>query len=540
MGRNQFENTVDQRDVGLINQALAQRVLQVAINHGVREFCVCPGSRNSPFVNLLINNPFLTLYYWFEERSAAFFALGRIKRTKRPIAVITTSGTAAGELLPAAMEAYYVGIPLMLITADRPRHFRWTGAPQSAEQVGIFGVYTSFDADLENDETLELSRWDQKGPAHLNVCFDEPLLSKSTEFLALELPNQDSKFQLSISHSHHKLHEFLSNVTRPLAIVSTLKEEDRQAVVRFLCHLKIPVIIEAVSGLRGHASLRHLEITRTERIWTNASQADYAIDGVLRIGGVPTVRLWRDLEDKKNELSMCSINDVPFSGLSWGNHICAPLAQFFNDFVLPNHLSIASATSWLIADHAYRQKLNLLLEEFPLSESSLIYSLSQKISPNSFVFLGNSLPIREWDLTANDTTQSFEIMANRGLNGIDGQISTFLGLARNDVDNWALLGDLTTLYDMAGPWILEQLKDIKVNLVVINNGGGMIFSRMYSGKEFLNCHQLSFEPLARMWNLPYQSWHTIPEDVASETSQLIELVPDADQTAQFWERLAQI
>ena len=109
-----------------------------------------------------------TVYTFVDERAAAFFALGRIKRDDKPVAVVTTSGTAAAELLPATIEAFYSGAPLILITADRPARFRGTGAPQAIEQVGIFGVYAETDVD----------RWNRRLPLHINVEFDEPLIDE--------------------------------------------------------------------------------------------------------------------------------------------------------------------------------------------------------------------------------------------------------------------------------------------------------------------------------------------------------------------------
>jgi 2-succinyl-5-enolpyruvyl-6-hydroxy-3-cyclohexene-1-carboxylate synthase len=134
--------------------------------HGVRDFCVCAGSRNSPLLAVLSELREVHLYSFVDERSAAFFALGRAKRDGVPVAVVTTSGTAVAELLPAAIEAHYSGVPLVLITADRPARFRGTGAPQSIEQEGIFGVYAATAA----------GSWSRMRPLHLNVEFDEPLL----------------------------------------------------------------------------------------------------------------------------------------------------------------------------------------------------------------------------------------------------------------------------------------------------------------------------------------------------------------------------
>ncbi len=140
----------------------ARRLIDDVRARGAREFCVCAGSRNSPLLVVLGTS----VYSFVDERSAAFFAIGRIKLHGAPVAVVTTSGTAAAELLPAAVEAHYAGLPLILITADRPARFRGTGAPQSIEQVGLFGVYAE----------TSLESWSGNRPLHLNIEFDEPLL----------------------------------------------------------------------------------------------------------------------------------------------------------------------------------------------------------------------------------------------------------------------------------------------------------------------------------------------------------------------------
>ena len=148
----------------------ARRLIDDVRSRGAREFCVCAGSRNSPLLAVLgtrtNESQDTRLYSFVDERSAAFFAIGRAKLHGNPVAVVTTSGTAAAELLPATIEAFYSGIPLILITADRPARFRGTGAPQSIEQVGIFGIYA---------ETA-LESWSGSRPLHLNIEFDEPLL----------------------------------------------------------------------------------------------------------------------------------------------------------------------------------------------------------------------------------------------------------------------------------------------------------------------------------------------------------------------------
>jgi 2-succinyl-5-enolpyruvyl-6-hydroxy-3-cyclohexene-1-carboxylate synthase len=152
------------------------------------------------------------------------------------------------------------------------------------------------------------------------------------------------------------------------------------------------------------------------------------------------------------------------------------------------------------------------------------------------VYLGNSSPIREWDLAATDEPKNFEIWASRGLNGIDGQTSTFIGFTQPYKENWAIIGDLTALYDLPAPWILSQMKEVPAHLVIINNGGGRIFSRIFTRQEFQNSHQISLAPWAELWGLKYEKWTDVPVCIQSLPSQsIIEIFPDEDATQRFWE-----
>ena len=148
------------------NLELARRLIDAVRDAGANEFCVCAGSRNSPLL-AVIGTCGVQLFSFVDERSAAFFAIGRVKLHGNPVAVVTTSGTAVAEMLPAAIEAHYSGIPLILISADRPARFRGTGAPQAIEQLGLFGPYAE----------TSLEGWSRLRPLHLNIEFDEPLLT---------------------------------------------------------------------------------------------------------------------------------------------------------------------------------------------------------------------------------------------------------------------------------------------------------------------------------------------------------------------------
>lgn len=453
------QSAVGERALGGLE--LAHDSIQKLIDYGVREFVVCPGSRNQPFLNVLLNEPKLKKWYGFEERSSAFFALGRIRQTRRPVAIVVTSGTAVAELLPAVMEAYYTRLPLVLLTADRPERCRHINTPQTCDQDNIFGIYAQ-----------EIYEWDGRQPVHVNVRFEEPARKfVSTPPLLFDKEIAPGK----LLGSYEKLLAFYDHVKQPLVIVSTLN--DPRAVKAFLLQLNATVYIEATSQLREDPDLSKLR--------TN-NPTLHKVDGVLRIGGVPTHRIWRDLDDLN--LRVLSITESPFSGVTNGEFIHTEIEPFLNRAPI----------------HKYEPFFTSI--DYPLNkEEAAIREISEWAPPHSLVYLGNSLPIREWDKAATSKQKHFRMEASRGLNGIDGQISTFLGLADLNRHNIGIFGDLTTLYDLQALWFLSQIEHQNIQIVVINNGGGMIFDPMYRKEEMLNRHDLSFKGWAEMFKIAYSN-----------------------------------
>lgn len=502
-----------------MNDILAKNVLQELLDMGVREFCVCPGGRNAPFCFLLAQNEHIKTYYWHDERAAAFFALGRSRFTKKPVAVIVTSGTAAGEMLPAAMEAYYSGIPIALVTADRPRILRNTGAPQTAEQVGIYGLYADFLQDIEGNEPINFKMWQKKGPCHINVCFDEPASSQEKQQLHLRSTNEISKKP----PSRKAFEEFLQRIEKPLVILSTLKEEAKLKVKNFLLELNAPVYLEGISNLREDPDLLPLCC-----YYPDVKN----FDSIIRIGGIPTHRIWRDLETVR--LPLFSLSEMPFKGLHYGEIEQVCFLDFFSDYQPKKRFSFEKEA--FAKNAAFAANLLELIHHEPYAEPSLIHSLSLKIPKYSHIYLGNSMPIRNWDVAATYNDRHFSITATRGLNGIDGQLSFFLGLSQPDCGNWAILGDLTTLYDLSAPWILSQLDAKEIKIVILNNYGGSIFARKFTEKKLQNSHNIHFEHFAKIWNLHYEASEGIPDLQKLPKQAVLELVSCPEATERFWER----
>lgn len=305
---------------------------------------------------------------------------------------------------------------------------------------------------------------------------------------------------------------------RPVVVIGRLAAGDRDAVRDFLLRLGAPVYAEALSGLREDAGLRDLLITAGERMIGRAE-----FDGVVRIGGVPALRFWRDLEESRRHLPVLSFSRSPFAGLSHG--VVSPIDE------LPDVTTRDRDQEFFARDREIARRIDALIDAEPDSEPAVFRRLSGELPAGSRVYLGNSLPIREWDLFASREPRGFEYEANRGANGIDGQLSTFFGWCAPARHNVAIVGDLTALYDMNAPWIVPQLdRGTAFRIVIINNGGGRIFSRVPSLARvdaevrraiIENEHSLRFGAWAEMWNLG---------------AAVDERVPDAEATSRFWTR----
>lgn len=545
-----LEARVGQKGASSMNISWSREILQALHRDGVRDIVYCPGARNSPLVAVLAQTRGFDLHSFFEERSGAFFALGIARRTGQPVAIVTTSGTAACELLPAAAEAFHTGVPVIFVTADRPKRLRGTGAPQAIDQAGLFAKFAGREFDLESGEMFSFDGWNRRSPVHLNVCFDEPLLDEPVETSDLGFKAAHGSFagrsgfpvSTGTEWALLRMTKFIRQGAAGtlVTIVGTLESEaERESVAKFLVRLGSPVYLEGTSGLRERPELRELSLRSGDQLLSWALQRGL-VGRILRIGGVPTVRMWRDLDEPDSAIEVLSLSPLPFAGLSRGELVCAEVSPVLD--ALDVHAEPGSLAGALyMKDRSNEEGLATILRGEAFSEPALMRALSEVIPDSSMVYLGNSLPIREWDLAASRKS-AFCVEANRGVNGIDGQIASFLGLARANVENWAIIGDLTALYDLVAPWALSSRRDLdRVRIVVINNGGGRIFSRLFNPGVFENRHLLSFEGWAKMWNIPYQKWTSVPENYDSkENVEIIELVPDDVSTEQFWRRFDEL
>ena len=507
----------------------AVEVVKQCLRAGVCEFVICAGARNAALIEALARAEgagLVRLWRHFEERGAGFFALGRMMETGVPCAVVTTSGTAAAELLPAMIEAHYQARPLVALTADRPAEFRGSGAPQAIEQQGVFGVYAS---------QAGLSEWDRRGPLHVNAEFEEDFEAGDEDFSAETAGTfTPPKDRLDVAALARWLREDLYRGI--VVMVGGLEPDEREEVFHFCRDFGAPLVVEATSGLRE--ALEGLTIHDADRVLKSHPPGK-----ILRLGEVPSGRFWRDLEEMP-EVSVWSVCRNGLPGLARESQVTrCTLSRVIP--ALGDLEPAEDALDLLVGASARAARAEEMLECYPDSEPALVRAVSHFASIASGVFLGNSLPIREWNQFAQWTRPVPMVRANRGANGIDGQVSTWLGWTAEVGESWALVGDLTALYDLAAPFMLGQVEQQGRVLVVIQNNGGRIFSRLprldsmspRAAECMVNSHSADLAGLALLWGMDHLQIRRADDFDRFEPGDrtvLLEVIPDEEQTRRFW------
>lgn len=504
----------------------AKDFVSILIEAGARDFVLCPGARNAPLIEILDTVDGVRVYTHFDERGAAFFALGLCKAKKSPVAVVTTSGTAVSETLSAVIEAHYTFHPLWIVSADRPSRYRQSGAPQSIEQVGLFGNYVRQCFDLTHPKQIRRQDLMEGGPLHFNICFEEPLLDEVVENWQAPKSVQTEQIQVDVDSIAY-------NIKRPLILACDLGASHQDSISSMIYSWLIRNLERVVFEVTAQsqvptqaigASLSHL----SDQFLVQLVKQKH-FDCIIRVGGVPTSRLWRDLESQFADLPVFVFAQTQFSGLARKVNAQQSLMS------LTSLDSIFEELSDTVKTQVKEQQLlqAKALEKFPKSEQTFFSNMSKWIQERDFVYIGNSLPIRYSNWFSQGLNKAGEVSANRGANGIDGQVATFLGQSIEDFCNWCVIGDLTALYDLNSLAIANQLSPRKLRLVVINNNGGRIFEKFSAKKIYLNSHHLNFEKWAEMFKWDYIRLTDFKSNLPESNRLIIEICPDTTQSQEF-------
>lgn len=451
----------------------------------------CTGARNHELLKFFQAEK---VNFEYDERMASFKALGFAKGTKTPVAVCTTSGTAVSECLSAMLEAKYAGVPLVLISGDRPKKMHGTGAPQTVDHdpltVGARGSY--YEIALSELSAFEIQN--PEWPVHINVLVDDTKSHEGKVHYAQDL----SDFE-----------KFLEKVKRPLFLFSHESDSMRPFVLKF-ANTNLPYYAESMSGAHD------MSIIRTEKKLIDLFRKKQ-IDGVVRIGHTPLSKVWRLLEI--DPLPVFSFDERNLPGMSFGTVLGKGSKALGNEERFWKTLDKVQFP--FEGDDTIETQVSLM-QKYPASEMVWMRKIQDALPYDARVYLGNSLIIRFFELVQ---TKRFRVDGNRGVNGIDGQLATAIGLAESTKETvYCLLGDITTRYDLTS--IQEMPKNLK--LIIVNNQGGRIFDMLKLDKRIVLEHEKEFSTVVPALGITYS------QNLADlKTHQVIEVRPSQAETDKF-------
>ncbi len=555
---------------GVLNMQWSGAFLDELARLGVKEICVAPGSRSTPLVLAAVKDGRFRMFSVVDERSAGFMALGIGKASRRPAAVITTSGTAGANLYPAVIEASQGEVPLLVLTADRPHRLRDTDANQSMDQIRLFGTFPRGFFELEppvlEDHSLRhlrsvaarayaLARGPAAGPVHINFPFEKPLEPSldpdgvTEDDLVQEFQKDHpgagvgraegepfvrvaSGRSLPEPQEVRRIRAAVEGSRRGLIVAGPVPNpsEVGPAVLHLGAVTGFPVLADPLSGARfTPAQGAHVVGGYDLFLRSPSARAALSPDLIIRVGGSPTsAALLAFLEDAGEARQI-----VVDQGFRWKDHLSTAHDYILAsppDFLtqLSQDLDPASAAEWVdLWDEAEGRTAKTLeaREAGELLEGDVLAAVSARIPQGANLFVASSMPIRDLDAFCFSGTGSgtFHVFGNRGVSGIDGLVSTTIGIAVGSGGSpgapptVGVLGDLAFFHDMNGLLSLKSLRP-RVVFVVINNDGGGIFETLPvrehepAFSEFFSTpHGLDFGKAADLYGIPYSRVTSLAE-----------------------------
>lgn len=517
------------RYVRLLTEALLQA--------GVTDVVMSPGSRSTPLAYAFASSEKMTMYRQIDERSGGYFALGLAKASQKPVVLLCTSGTAASNYLPAITEAYYARIPLVVLTADRPHELREVGAPQTVDQIRMYGKHVKHSVDFPLPEdhaeveqfiqtnmrrALSIGLTAPRGPVHLNIPFREPLLidlEKVTPKAALkkyftseEVLSEETKIEFQ---------QVIEQTEKGLLVIGELPADTNLAAIwTFAENLQWPVIADPLSNMRANIPKQCLPlcIENYDALLKEATFSEQVYpDTVIRLGAQPVSKFLSIFLKKAAPLTVIAVDESPQfrDSLNIVTHHIQGTPKILPQ--IPAYSRKSYADKWIEANvQANRMKLQFL--ETADDEGACVAKLLDVIPSGSDLMSSSSMPIRDVDTFFNATERDIVIFANRGANGIDGVVSTSLGMqATRKRPAWLLIGDLAFLHDVNG-LIASRFHSFDLTIVIMNNDGGGIFSYLPQASTPKHFEELfgtptgvTFDHIAAMYDAQYGAVHSMEQ-----------------------------
>ncbi|ELY4159040.1 2-succinyl-5-enolpyruvyl-6-hydroxy-3-cyclohexene-1-carboxylic-acid synthase [Cronobacter turicensis] len=543
------------------NRRWAGVILEALSRHGVRHLCIAPGSRSTPLTLAAAQHPAFMPHTHFDERGLGHLALGLAKASGEPVAVIVTSGTAVANLYPAVIEAGLTGEKLVVITADRPPELIDCGANQAIRQQAIFGSHPAATLDLPRPTPSIPAAWlisaiDEKmgalkaGALHINCPFAEPLYGEldDTGLAWQQMPGE--WWQTNTPWLRYENTQAVSTQAdwpfwreqRGVVLAGRLTAQEGKAVAQWAARLGWPLIGDVLSQTGQPLPCADLWLAHPDAA-ARLAQAQI----VVQFGGSLTGKLVLQWQSECRAQEYWIVDPLP-GRLDPAHHCGRRLVADISAWL--EHHPAHPVMPWAeplegLAAQTQRIVARSLTE---WGEAQVAHRLPELLAPDGQLFLGNSLTVRLVDALAQ-LPAGYPVYGNRGASGIDGLVSTAAGVQRaTGKPTLAVLGDLSTLYDLNALALLRDAPAPFV-LIVVNNNGGQIFSMLptpASEREKFYCmpQNVSFAPAAAMFSLNYdapESLAALKETMArawrSPVATIIELRVPETAGAQVFQRL---
>ncbi len=551
-------------------------IVDELVKSGVTDVCIAPGSRSTPLTVALTAHEGITIHSQLDERSAAFYALGRAKRTGKPTPLICTSGTAAANFHPAVIEASESRVPMLLLTADRPAELRDSGANQTIDQTKLYSdavrSYRELPEPAPEDRTLRSLRTTicravaesmrtPAGPVHLNAPFKKPLEPTETEDevpedladrFPLAVEGRDGPF-VTVTEGAKTLSEIdqrsvenaIGNAERGLIVAGPSDRLAGEAIQDLGHEIVFPILADPLSGVRfGSKDADEATVIGGYDSWL--ATVDWPDpDLVLRFGASPTSKTLRNylrdstarqiIVDPAGEWREATFTTTDLV-VADGNELTRTLTEGID----PSPASGEWRERFARAEERYWKLLGE--ESHGLFEGAILGRVFEGAPDSATIFVSNSMPVRDADRFARPRDADLTVLGNRGASGIDGITSSALGAGSATEDPLVLVtGDLAYYHDMNGLLAVSRL-GIDATIILINNDGGGIFHMLpIEGfdppfeSEFKTPHGLDFEPTGDLYGLEFVRTDSLGgfadayhESLSSSGTQVIEVVLDGE------------
>lgn len=495
-----------------------QSFIEGVISSGVEQAVISPGSRSTPLALLLHRQEKIETFIEVDERSAAFFALGLSKASRKPVVLLCTSGTAAANYYPAICEANASHIPLIVLTTDRPHELRQVGAPQAMDQFHLFQSHVKSFIEMALPEgtkdMLDYAYWQgmravdtachmPEGPIHLNFPLREPLLPELNQSLVIEKTTEiiTGKKQLSEEQLTKCINAWQGK-RGVLVIGGSHTPEEAKVFVELAETLNWPILSDPLANIISCGKNSRLVMSYTDLFIQEVDMIDYP-EVVVRFGLLPiskNVMFW--LQSLKETETMIYFIDETGEWQDQLKQAQVAIQTEEHSFVqaLIDKIEIKTSDSWCSQwidwQEITEEYIKNLGEITTLNETSASILVHKKMAADGQLFVSNSNAIRFLDRFSKAENNHYQLFGNRGINGIDGIVSTALGMCATNPDrqNVLLIGDLAMYHDMNG-LLLAKRYHLPLTIVLLNNNGGGIFS-------FLSQRQLEVEDFEAIFGTP--------------------------------------